>query len=194
MKPTSKPKVYVFIDGSNVFYSQKHIGWGYDWKKILKYLKNKYNIKKVMYYTGIKDDDTKMQNFLDKLKKYKFNVYAKPLKIIHGDKQTIIYKSNCDIEIAVDIILKQDKYDILILFSGDSDFVYVIKKLQRLYSKKVYIYSTRKTISWEIKLAADKYTLLEDLRKEIEYKKNLRPKAEYCNTANILQPHRPKVK
>jgi len=31
-----KPKVIVFIDGANMFYSQRDLGWIFDWKKIKK--------------------------------------------------------------------------------------------------------------------------------------------------------------
>lgn len=28
------PKVKIYIDGANVFYTQKKLGWSVDWKKI----------------------------------------------------------------------------------------------------------------------------------------------------------------
>jgi len=52
------------------------------------------------------------------------------------------------------------------LFSGDSDFRYLIKKLKDL-GKKVVIFSSRKTISWEVKLEATKYIYLEEVENQI---------------------------
>lgn len=56
-----------------------------------------------------------------------------------------------------------DIIEIRILFSGDSDFEYLVKLLHKK-GKKLFVYSSRKTLSWEVKLAADKYFLLENLR------------------------------
>lgn len=179
------PKTFVFIDASNIFYSQKKIGWDFDWQKINKYLLKNYNVKKILYYTGIKENDSKMQSLLNKLEKLNFSIFTKSLKKICSRNNQIIYKSNCDVEITVDTLLNQKYYDNLVLFSGDSDFVYVIKKLQRLYSKKIHIYSTRKAMSWEIKLSANQYFYLEDLRKTIEYKKTSAQRRSDVNKNNI---------
>jgi hypothetical protein len=45
----------------------------------------------------------------------------------------------------------------------------VIKKLKDL-GKKVIIFSSRKTISWEIKLEASEYFYLEDIKDQIARK------------------------
>ena len=33
-----KPRVKVYIDGANMFYTQKKLGWFVDWKKMKDYL------------------------------------------------------------------------------------------------------------------------------------------------------------
>ena len=43
---------------------------------------------------------------------------------------------------------------------------YLAKKLKNL-GKKVIIFSSRKTISWEIKLEASEYIYLEDIKEKI---------------------------
>lgn len=64
-----------------------------------------------------------------------------------------------------------DRHNIeeFVLFSGDSDFEYLIKKLKDV-GKKVVIYSSRKTISWELKLSASKYIYTEDNKSIFERK------------------------
>ena len=32
------PKSKIYIDGANMFYSQKKLGWSFDWKKIKEYI------------------------------------------------------------------------------------------------------------------------------------------------------------
>ncbi|MCL5676023.1 MAG: NYN domain-containing protein [Patescibacteria group bacterium] len=83
-------------------------------------------------------------------------------------KENIHYKSNCDVEMAIDAVLDVNTFDVLVLFSGDSDFVYLIKVLQNQFQKKVVVYSSRKTIAWELKLTANDYFFLEDFKKKIK--------------------------
>ncbi len=40
-----KPKVKVYIDGANMFYAQKHLGWNLDWGKIKDFLEKNKGIK-----------------------------------------------------------------------------------------------------------------------------------------------------
>lgn len=53
MASSSKP-IYAFIDASNLFYGGvKSLGWKIDYRKLLKYLKDKYSVKKSFYYGGV---------------------------------------------------------------------------------------------------------------------------------------------
>jgi len=170
-----KPKVKVYIDGANMFYTQKKLEWFFDWKKIKDYLREKWDVLEIRYYTGVKSDDEKMASFLRYLDNVGITPITKPIKIIkisnnHPLKQfyhySEMYKSNCDVEITTDILLERKETDEIILFTGDSDFQYLVKKLRDL-GKKVIIFSSRKTISWEIKLAASEYFYLEDLKNQV---------------------------
>lgn len=174
----NQPKAKIYIDGANMFYTQRSIGWFINWKSAINFLKEKYNILEIRYYTGIRKNDQKMSQYLSFLRKISIRTITKPLKIINDNSSgRKIYKSNCDIEIAVDIMLDIDAFDTLILFSGDSDFVYLIKTLQKSYQKKIFVISSRKTISWEMKLSANSYLFLEDYKKSFErIKKNPRKK------------------
>lgn len=163
-----KQKAKVYIDGANLFYAQKHLGWFVDWKKLIKVLSKKLDVLEVKYYTGIKANDEKMKDYLAYLRKINFKTITKPLKIIKNKDGSTIYKSNCDIEIAIDMLLDESSYDTAVLLSGDSDFVYLIKILQKQFQKKVQVISSRKTISWEIKIAADYYQFLEDIKDQIK--------------------------
>jgi len=163
---TTKQTAYVYIDGANVFYTQRKLDWFFDFKKIKKHLEKEYKIGQIRYYTGIRENDDKMKSFLRYLDKVGIEPVTKPLKQIK-DGKGIIYKSNFDVEMTIDMLLERPSYDICILLSGDSDFAALVKKLQD-FGKKVIVYSSRKTISWELKLAADGYLFFEDLKKDLK--------------------------
>jgi len=170
-----KPKVKVYIDGANMFYTQKKLGWNLDWKKIKNFLEDTKEIVEWKYYVGVKPDDEKMQRYLRYLNNIGFNIFTKLLKKIKIRKDEIlfevyktnhIYKANFDVEITADILLDKTKIDEVIIFSGDSDFQYLAKRLKNI-GKKIIIFSSKKTISWELKLEATKIVYLENIKEKI---------------------------
>jgi len=47
-------KTFAFVDASNLFYGgEKSLGWKIDYGKLLKYLKDKYQIPKTLYFGGV---------------------------------------------------------------------------------------------------------------------------------------------
>ena len=61
-----------------------------------------------------------------------------------------------DVELVIDAVNKVEKYDEAILFSGDSDFLALVRFI-RNRGKKVYVYSTRTNISKELLTGGDGY-------------------------------------
>lgn len=160
-KPTKKTSL-VFIEGSNIYFAQKKMKKWLDWVKVKKFLERKYNILEICYYVGIRKYDRKMQAFLRKLRKIGFKVKTKPVKLIIDETGREIEKANFDVEITGDALEKVETFEILILFSGDSDFAYLVELLHKK-GKRTYVFSSKKTLSWELKLSANKYFLLENL-------------------------------
>ncbi|MFN4212702.1 MAG: NYN domain-containing protein [Microgenomates group bacterium] len=124
---------------------------------MIKFLSEKFDVIETRYYTGFKDGDQKMKKFLARLRQLGIKTLTKPLKFIKDKKGNLIYKSNSDVEMTVDILLEVNNFEVLILISGDSDFIHLIKVLQKHFQKKIVVYSSRKTIAWELKLTADRY-------------------------------------
>ena len=162
----NKPKAKIYIDGANIFYTQKQIGWNINWIKVKKYLGKNSQIIEIRYYTGVKKNDTKMSKYLNYFDKIGITTVTKPIKIIKTGNG-IIFKSNFDVEMTTDILLDRISIDRIILFTGDSDFNYLIKKLKDL-GKYVVVYSSRKMLSWELKLNASQYVFLEDIKNKIQ--------------------------
>jgi len=160
--------VYVFIDSSNLWQAQKAKGRMFDFKKLIKYLKIKFEAVelKVFYYAAYPADGTRNYDITPKHKFFiflkkglGFEVRKKVLKRInittnHG--QAVQEKGNMDVEIVIDAMFHVEKYHSAILFSGDSDFIALISHL-RNNNKKVYVFSSKNNISEELKTGSDGY-------------------------------------
>ena len=170
-----KKKVKIYIDGANIFYTQKRLGWFIDWAKVKGFIESEKEVIEWKYYVGIKDGDEKMLKYLKYLNNVGFNTITKLLKKIkinkedvvpQAEKEGFIYKANFDVEMAADILLDKSKLDEIIIFSGDSDFKYLVKKLKDAGIKTI-VYSSRKTISWELKLESSEIVYFEDVKDKI---------------------------
>lgn len=170
--------VYVFIDASNLWQAQKAKGRLFDFEKLKKYLKDKYQATelKVYYYTaypanGTRDYDLNPKHkFFTFLKKgLGFEVRKKALKRIHlttCDGQAIQEKGNMDVEIAIDAVFHIEKYNSAVIFSGDSDFLPLIVHLKN-NGKKVYVFSSKNNISEELKTGGDGYIDILEIKEDI---------------------------
>ena len=159
-----KLRVSVFIDGSNIYFAQKKLGWKLDWNKVRKRLNKEFEVIDFRYYTAVKEGDTAMGKYLAKIRKKGVSIFTKPLKLIQVENGGEVYKGNMDVEITGDALLAQNKFEVLVLFSGDSDLTYLVKLLHQ-FRKKVIVYSSRKTLSWELKMECDQYRFLEELKR-----------------------------
>src|SRR3989344_3075564 len=169
MFKTIKSTVYVFIDASNLWAAQKVKGKMFDFQKLKVFLNDKYATQdiKIFYYTAYPADGTRDYNLDGRHKFYTylkkrlgFIVRKKELKriVIHtngGD--SFEEKGNMGVEMTIDALHHMDKYDIAVLFSGDSDFLALVNYLKR-GGKKVYTYSSKNNVSEELRTGGDGYT------------------------------------
>ena len=112
-------------------------------------------------------DQTGQRNFSDFFKRKNFTVVSKPIKVIKREDGESLNKANFDVEIATDVSRRVWRRDCseIILFSGDSDFAYLLDMVKEL-DIKVTIVSTLASISKELKERANKLILLDELTVE----------------------------
>jgi len=165
LKKYTKGKVAVFIDAANILYSQQTLGWRIDYQKLRDYLQSQAKILGIFYYTGKVGALEKQIKFIKKLERLGLSVVSKEVKFIKIDGGKLLPKGNLDVELALDAFRLADDYDTLLLFSGDSDFGYLLDLLKHK-GKKVLVVSTRGHISKEL-LERAKYIDLRKLKEEI---------------------------
>lgn len=149
-------KTAVFIDAANLESSVRAEDFKLHHRKLANYLRKKLSLIYLGYYT-VGFQTRKHQNFLKSLRRFHFRVKTKPLKIIRE-----VRKANFDVEIAVDAMDLKQNFDTLVLFSGDSDFDYLVKRLRK-ENKRVITVSLRKHISLELIKSSNKYIPLTNL-------------------------------
>ncbi len=165
----NKIVIYIFIDASNLWQAQKAKGKMFDYQKLKIFLKEKFSASEIQifYYTAYPAKGTRgycldgKHKFFTYLKKgLGFIVRKKELKRIttHSDDlgDSIQEKGNMDVEMTIDIIHHMKKYDVAILFTGDSDFLELVTYVKN-GGKKVYIFSSKNNISQELRTGGDGY-------------------------------------
>jgi len=164
-------KVSVFIDASNIYYSQKKLKWQIDFRKFLDYLKQELDLQEIYYYTARDLSFVEQTKFLNFLEMIGYKVRSKKIKFIKDkNKETEkggFFKGNLDVELTIDILETKNNYDTLILISGDSDFEPLLQLMKMKYKKRCLVMATKHSISIEL-IKCAKYINLSKLKKYIK--------------------------
>ncbi len=146
------------------------MGWWIDYAKLKDLFKDN-NLIEIRDYC-VRHNTDNQDKFFTFLKRNNFILITKPLKVIKAEdiSKGDIRKANFDVEIAVDVMEMLDKFDTLVLFSGDSDFDYLLRKLKKK-NKNTIVISTKHHISKELINSSDKYIDLKKLKSIIQREK-----------------------
>lgn len=155
-------KRYAFIDVQNTANStEKMLGFVIDWQKLADHLVHKKSCSQVCFYTGIENGDTDTAAEFDTLSRVPFCVVrSKPVFAYKNKDKTVAKKcphcgeenaftvdmgytkkSNCDVELGVDAIEVSGPDTELMVFTGDGDFEYLIRRALEKGVGRVYVYS-----------------------------------------------------
>jgi len=171
LSPNQSLRVSIFVDGANMFYTQKKgLGWFFDPGKLLKTLKGDDDLADAFWYMGVKTSpESRDENFLRYLAYAGYTVRTKQLKTIFDPESgETIQKANLDIEIVMDMFNTVENYHKAILLSGDGDFERALELL-RSRGKRICVVSTQNWIASELRMAVGSHYMdLQDLRSQIE--------------------------
>jgi uncharacterized LabA/DUF88 family protein len=134
----------VFIDGANLFFTQRHLGWQIDFSRLMSFFMTTYASVQANYYVpAFEPVSEENAAFTRVLTAHGYKIISKPVKkIVNKETGEIIMKGNLDVELVVDALSRVDCYDTFILFSGDSDFLPLLRALKEK-GKEVMVYSTQ---------------------------------------------------
>lgn len=138
-------RIAIFVDGSNLFYTQRSLGWRVDLHKFIEYFNQVGQVVDAYYYSGLRFPlSENKQKFLDNLPALGYVAITKA-----GKMQASGFKANLDIEIVLDMFNTIDTYDAAVLVSGDGDFERALNLL-RARGKRFYVVSTARSVAKEL--------------------------------------------
>ncbi|MGQ9488531.1 MAG: LabA-like NYN domain-containing protein [Armatimonadota bacterium] len=135
-------RVSIFVDGANMYYAQKRLGWFIDFRKVLHYFGPAQGnvISEAYYYTGA-DNATLARDmrFHEYLMYSGYIVRTKNIKqVIDDTTGEVVEKANLDVELVIDMFNTLNLFDMCVLMSGDGDFERALELL-RCKGKRVAV-------------------------------------------------------
>ena len=149
---------YAFIDGQNLHKSLLEEGLGLDFERFRIYLKEKYRVGKAYVFIGYLE---RYQHIYNLLESAGFTLVFK-----HSINETKIgeIKGNCDVELALQVMIDWNHYQKAILVSGDSDFCCVIAHLMKHQKLAKVLAPTHQSCSYFVrKLAKEKVVYVSNI-------------------------------
>ena len=162
---------FAFIDASNIIYGTRDEGWKVDFKKLYKYLKERYECKTIYYFGGKDEQNEKQFKFYREIEKMGFELVLKPVKIFRQSGGKPIRKANCDVDLTFYAMRDKDKFSRIIMLSGDGDFEILLRYFMDNGKSLVIIANGSRTAKEIKQLVRGNFTDLKSLRSVLEYKK-----------------------
>lgn len=146
-------RVVVLMDVQNMYHSAKNIfSARVNFKEVLKEAVANRRLIRAMAYV-VKSDSEEEKGFFDALTKSGIETRTKDLQVFPGGMK----KGDWDVGIAIDAVRMGPLYDVLVLVSGDGDFVPLIEFLKN-QGKQVEVMAIGRSASARLKEAADDFT------------------------------------
>ena len=173
-------QVMIFADADNTHLSAQSFNRQTNWQKICNYLadpKEGRELIEMVLYVGLPPDKERFaqtrkakEKFIYWAKSNGFLVVAKEGKAKGND-----YESNIDVVMAMDAIemALEVKPDIVVLVTGDSDFVFLAQKLRRR-GIRVEVASVEQSLGSELKNSANSVIDLIELFDDFDAKNEAR--------------------
>jgi len=154
-------RVGVLVDVSNMYHSAKNL-----YKKRVNFkeiLKEGVAGRKLIRATAyvIKTESEEESHFFEALSQQGFEVSMKDIQIFAGGAK----KADWDVGIAIDAIKMADKLDVIVLVSGDGDYLPLVSYLQNTKGCLVEVMAFKQTASNKLIEESDDFINLSDNKK-----------------------------
>jgi uncharacterized LabA/DUF88 family protein len=154
-------RVGVLVDVSNMYHSAKNLyKRRVNFKEILQDVVAGRKLIRATAYV-VKTEGEEEIHFFEALSQQGFEVKMKDLQIFAGGAK----KADWDVGITVDAIKLASKLDVIVLVSGDGDYISLVNYIQNTYGCLVEVAAFRQTTSSKLIEESDDFLNLSDNRK-----------------------------
>lgn len=164
-------RVGVFVDVQNLYYSARGLfSSRVNFSSLLKDAVGGRSLIRAIAYV-VRTEDMSKEEFFRALQQMGFELKIKDLQTFADGSK----KADWDIGIAMDMIELANKLDILVLVSGDGDFVPVVEHLQRATGSRVEVMAFGRSANKKLKEECDEFIDMdENSKKYLLVRKNER--------------------
>ncbi len=155
-------RVGVFVDAQNMYHSAKNLyNAKVNYKEVLKtVVADRVLIRAIIYV--IKTESGEEKTFFEALSKLGFEVKEKDLQIFAGGAK----KADWDVGLAIDTIKLADKLDVVVLVSGDGDYIPMVEYLKINKGCRVEAIAFGKTTSAKLIESVDDFIDLSENKRK----------------------------
>ena len=152
----------VFIDIQNLYHSAKNLhNARVNFKELVRYLVGNRKLIRTMAYVVKTEDTFGEASFFDALHRAGIELRVKDIQIFHGGAK----KADWDVGMAVDAIRMSEFLDVVVLITGDGDFVPLVEYLKWGKGRLVEVAAFSRSSSGKLKESADEFICIEDVPK-----------------------------
>jgi len=153
-------RVGIFVDVQNMYHSAKNLYHSrVNFAELLKAAAADREVVRAVAYV-VKSDTPEEKSFFDALEKSGFELKVKDLQIFAGGEK----KADWDVGIAVDAISMAKQLDVVVLVTGDGDFIPLVVYLQH-NGHVVEVVAFRRSTSGKLVEATNNFIDLEENKK-----------------------------
>jgi uncharacterized LabA/DUF88 family protein len=157
-------RVGIFIDIQNLYHSARNLyGSRVNYKELVKNLVAGRRLVRTVAYVVSSDPQTGEEAFFDALEKAGIELRMKDIQVYPSGAK----KADWDVGMAVDAIKMAPNFDVIILVTGDGDFIPLVEYMQAGFGKIIEVAAFSKTTSGKLKEKADRFIDIENVPKAI---------------------------
>lgn len=154
--PATELRVGIFVDVQNIFYAAKPFNARLDFEKLMELSVGKRRLIRAIAYV-VQSPDVDQSNFISMLQQKSYEVKRKDLR----QRSDGSAKGDWDMGMAIDIMRFVDKLDVVVLVSGDGDFVPLVDLVKTL-GPRVEVISFTYNTARDLINSADEHIPIEE--------------------------------
>ncbi len=154
--PSTELRVGIFVDVQNIFYAAKPFNARLDFEKLLELSVGKRRLIRAIAYV-VQSPDVDQSNFISMLQQKSYEVKRKDLR----QRSDGSAKGDWDMGMAIDIMRFVNKLDVVVLVSGDGDFVPLVDLVKTL-GPRVEVISFTYNTARDLINSADEHIPIEE--------------------------------